>query len=71
MFSVNSRRNPMKTKHRQPSRQARDAFDSELRQKRMAEYLKATQASFEAAVVRASMLGQAANGVLVGPVVRT
>lgn len=44
--------------------------DSELRQKRMAEYLKSTQASFEAAVVHAKTLGQVANGVLVGPVVR-
>ena len=59
----------MKTKH-QRGRQAKEDFDSALGQKRMAEYLKATQASFEAAVERASKLGQAATGVLAGPRVR-
>lgn len=58
--------NPMKTKHR-PVRPVNDDLDSSLGKKRMDEYLKATQASFEAAVERASTLGQATNGVLVGP----
>jgi hypothetical protein len=59
----------MKTKHR-PSRQEKDVLDSELGQKRMEAYLKATQAEFEAAVERANTLGQAADGVLAGPRVR-
>lgn len=59
----------MKTKH-QHGRQAKDVLDSALRKKRMDEYLKATQTEFEAAVERASTLGQAPNGVLAGPRVR-
>lgn len=59
----------MKTKH-QPRRQANDVLDIELGQKRMEAYLKATQTAFEAAVERASTLGQAATGVLAGPRVR-
>lgn len=57
----------MKTKHRR-GRQTKD--DSTLGQKRMDAYLKATQASFKAAVERASTFGQAATGVLAGPRVR-
>lgn len=59
----------MKTKH-QPVRQANDVLDSALGKKRMEAYLKATQPEFEAAVERASTLGQAANGVVAGPRVR-
>lgn len=59
----------MKKKH-QRGRQTKEDFDSALGQKRMDEYLKATQAKFEAAVARASTLGQAATGVLAGPRVR-
>ena len=59
----------MKKKHR-PGRKANDVLDSSLGKKRMDAYLKATQAEFEAAVERASALGQAATGVLAGPRVR-
>lgn len=59
----------MKSKY-QSGRQVNDVLDSSLGKKRMDEYLKATQASFEAAVVRANKLGQAANGVLAGPRIR-
>ena len=59
----------MKTKHR-PGRQANDILDSKLGQKRAEAYLKATQASFEAAVKRAKALGLADTGVLAGPRVR-
>ena len=56
----------MKSKHR-PGRQANDILDSKLGQKRAEAYLKATQASFEAAVERANALGLADTGVLAGP----
>lgn len=59
----------MKTKHRL-GRQGNDDLERALGQKRMDAYLKATQTSFEAAVERASALGQADDGVLAGPRVR-
>jgi len=59
----------MKTKHR-PRRPANGVLDSELGWKRAEAYLKATQASFEAAVQRANALGLADTGVLAGPRVR-
>lgn len=58
----------MKTKHQR--RQAKEGFDNAMGQKRMEEYLRATQATFEAVVAQASTLGQEANGVLAGPRVR-
>jgi hypothetical protein len=59
----------MKTK-RQRRRQANDVLDGELGQKRLEAYLKATDASFKAAVERANALGLADVGVLAGPRVR-
>ena len=59
----------MKKKQRR-GRQTKENFDSAVGQKRMEAYLKATQSQFEAAVERASLLGQEANGVLAGPRVR-
>jgi hypothetical protein len=57
----------MKPRH---GRQPKENFDSAVGQKRVETYLKATQAEFEAAVERASLLGREANGVLAGPRVR-
>lgn len=59
----------MKTKHPR-GRQTKEDLDIALGRKRMDAYLKATQASFEAAVARASTLGHAADGVLAGTRVR-
>lgn len=52
---------------RQRRRQANDVEDIELGKKRTEAYLKATQASFEAAVERANKLGLADTGILAGP----
>ena len=59
--------NPKKQKPRSPQT---GGGNSALRQQRMDAYLRATQAEFEAAVARSQALGQAAQGVLVGPLVR-
>lgn len=40
------------------------------RKERMRAYLQATRPSFEQAAVKSRTLGQAANGVLAGPVVK-
>jgi len=53
-------------KKQQRGRQPKENFDRAVGQKRMEVYLKATQAEFEAAVERASLLGQETNGVLAG-----
>lgn len=50
-------------------RQAREEL-GDAGQKRMVEYLRATQTAFEAALVRANALAQSDSGVLAGPRVR-
>lgn len=55
---------------RQRRRQTNDFEDIELGKKRAEVYLKATEASFKAAVERANALGLADVGALAGPVKR-
>lgn len=53
----------------QPSSDATKPTAQE-REERMRAYLQATRSSFEQAVVKSQTLGQAANGVLAGPIVK-
>jgi len=60
----------MKGKGRRRRQARKGLADDVSSQKRMAEYLKATQPAFEAAMARVSTLGQSATGVLAGPRMR-